>query len=141
MISFLENLFNKIKKTKSSCLIIDYAKYKNFGNSLKSIKKQKITNPLKEIGNSDISAHINFSLIKEISKKFNLKSLGPVSQRNFLIKLGILYRAEILTRNANNRQKKLLKKSLDFLINENKMGRIFNVISVYSKNINKLIGF
>ena len=40
-------------------------------------------------------------------QKFNLKSLGPVSQRNLLIKLGILYRAEILTRNAKKRQKKI----------------------------------
>ena len=86
MISFLENLFNKIKKTKSICLIVDYAKTKNFGNSLKSIKKQKIINPLKNIGNSDISTHVNFGLIKEISKKFNLASYGPINQKEFLIK-------------------------------------------------------
>ena len=141
MISFLENLFKKIKKTKSTCLIIDYAKNENFGNSLKSIKKQKIINPLKEIGNSDMSAHVNFNLIKKTSTKFNLNSHGPVSQRKFLIELGILYRAEILIKNANNKQKKKLKKGLDFLINKKKMGEIFNVISISNKKINNLIGF
>ena len=141
MISFLENLFNKIKKTKSTCLIIDYAKNKKFGNSLKSIKNQKITNPLKEIGNSDISTHVNFNLIKKTSTKFNLNSHGPVSQRKFLIELGILYRAKILIKNANNKQKEKLKKGLDFLINKKKMGEIFNVISISNKKINNLIGF
>ena len=131
----------KIKKTKSTCLIVDYAKNENFGNSLKSIKKQKIINPLKEIGNSDISTHVNFNLIKETSTKQNLNSHGPVSQRKFLIELGILYRAEILIKNANNKQKKKLKKSLDFLINKKKMGEIFNVISISNKKINNLIGF
>ena len=131
----------KIKKAKSTCLIIDYAKNENFGNSLKSIKKQKIINPLKEIGNSDISAHVNFNLIKKTSTKFNLNSHGPISQRKFLIELGILYRAEILIKNANNKQKKKLKKGLDFLINKKKMGEIFNVISISNKKINNLIGF
>ena len=141
MISFLENLFNKIKRTKSTCLIIDYAKSKNFGNSLKSIKKQKIISPLKNIGNSDISTHVNFDLIKEISKKFNLTSYGPINQKEFLIKLGILHRTAILIKNANNRQKQVIKNGLDYLINENKMGKIFNVISISNKKINNLIGF
>ncbi len=141
MISFLENLFNKIKGTKSTCLIVDYAKSKIFGNSLKSIKKHKIISPLKNIGNSDISTHVNFDLIKEISKKFNLISYGPINQKEFLIKLGILHRAAILIKNANSRQKKIVKNGLDQLINKNKMGKIFNVISISNKKINNLIGF
>ena len=141
MISFLENLFNKIKKTKSTCLIIDYAKNKKFENSLKSIKNQKIINPLKKIGNSDISTHVNFDLIKKTSTKFNLNSHGPVSQRQFLIELGILYRTKTLIKNANSRQRKKIKKGLDFLINKEKMGKIFNVISISNKKVNNLIGF
>ena len=141
MISFLENLFNKIKKTKSTCLIIDYSKNKKFENSLKSIKNQKIINPLKEIGNSDISTHVNFNLIKKTSTKFNLNSHGPVSQRQFLIELGILYRTKTLIKNANSKQRKKIKKGLDFLINKEKMGKIFNVISISNKKINNLIGF
>ena len=109
MLSFLENLFNKIKKTKSTCLIVDYVKNKKFQSSLKSIKNQKIISPLKEIGNSDISTHVDFDLIKEISKKFNLNNYGPITQRKFLINLGILFRAEILIKNANSGQKKKYK--------------------------------
>ena len=93
------------------------------------------------IGKSDISTHVNFDLVKEISKKFNLISNGPTNQRNFLIKLGILLRVEILMRNANSKQKKMLKNGLNFLINKNKMGKIFNVISISNKKINDLIGF
>ena len=141
MISFLENIFCRVHKIKSACLIIDYAKNNNFGNSLKSIKNHKIINPLKRIGNTDISSHVNFNLIKKISQKFNLIIHGPVSQRKFLIKLGILYRSEMLIRNANNKQKKMLIKGLEFLINENKMGKIFNVISISNNKINNLIGF
>ena len=93
------------------------------------------------IGKSDISTHVNFDLVKKISKKFNLISSGPTNQRNFLIKLGILLRVEILMRNANSKQKKMLKNGLNFLINKNKMGKIFIVISISNKKINNLIGF
>ena len=93
------------------------------------------------IGKSDISTHVNFDLVKKISKKFNLISSGPTNQRNFLIKLGILLRVEILMRNANSKQKKMLKNGLNFLINKNKMGKIFNVISISNKKISNLIGF
>ena len=141
MLSFLENLFNKIKKTKSTCLIVDYVKNKKFQSSLKSIKNQKIISPLKEIGNSDISTHVDFDLIKEISKKFNLNNYGPITQRKFLINLGILFRAKILIKNANSGQKKKIQNSLDFLINKKKMGEIFNVISISNKKINNLVGF
>jgi len=55
--------------------------------------------------------------------------------------LGILLRVEILMRNANSKQKKMLKNGLNFLINKNKMGKIFNVISISNKKINDLIGF
>ena len=116
-------------------------KKKIFGNSLKSIKKQKIINPFDMIGKSDISTHVNFNLIKKISKKFNLICNGPINQRNFLIKLGILLRAQILMKNADSRQKKMLENGLDFLINKNKMGQIFNVISISNKKISNLIGF
>ena len=141
MIGFLENLFNKIKKIKSACLIIDYAKNKKFGNSLKGIKKQKIVDPLKQIGNTDISSHINFKLIKKLSKKFNLNSQGPTSQKEFLIKIGILIRAEILIKNASSNQKKKLINGLNYLLDESKMGKIFNVISISNNKIKKLIGF
>ena len=83
----------------------------------------------------------NALLAGKISKKFNLISSGPTNQRNFLIKLGILLRVEILMRNANSKQKKMLKNGLNFLINKNKMGKIFNVISISNKKINDLIGF
>ena len=141
MLSFLENLFNKIKKTKSTCLIVDYVKNKKFQSSLKSIKNQKIISPLKEIGNSDISTHVDFDLIKEISKKFNLNNYGPITQRKFLINLGILFRAKILIKNANSGQKKKIQNSLDFLINKKKMGEVFNVISISNKKIDNLVGF
>ncbi len=141
MMIFIDELFKKMKKEKSTCLIIDYVKNKTFGNSLKSIKKQKITKIFDAIGNSDISSHVNFNLFEKIAKKNKLNIFGPINQRNFLINIGILYRAKMLMNKANNKQKKMILNNLDFLINNNKMGEIFHVISISNKNLNTIEGF
>ena len=42
---------------------------------------------------------------------------------------------------TNNKQKKMILNNLDFLINNNKMGEIFHVISISNKNLNTIEGF
>ena len=58
-----------------------------------------------------------------------------------MIKLGIIERSIILKSNANNKQKNKIDNSLNFLINKKKMGEVFQVISMSSKNIKKIVGF
>ena len=141
MIRLLNEIFKKINKMKSFILIIDYIKKKTYGNTLKSIRNHKIINPLKYPGLSDTSVHVDFSLIKKISKNFNLRCHGPQTQRNFLTKLGILERAKILNKNANLKQRRIINNSLDFLTNENKMGKIFQIISISNCSVKNPDGF
>ena len=141
MIRVLDEIFKKINKIKSFVLIIDYIKKKTYGSTLKSIRNHKIVNPLKHPGLADTSVHVDFSLIKKISKNFNLRYYGPQTQRNFLIKLGILERAKILNKNANLKQRKIINNGLDFLINESKMGKIFQIISISNCSLKTPDGF
>ena len=141
MIRLLDEIFKKINKIKSFVLIIDYIKKKTYGSTLKSIRNHKIVNPLKHPGLTDTSVHVDFSLIKKISKNFNLRYYGPQTQRNFLIKLGILERAKILNKNANLKQRKIINNGLDFLINESKMGKIFQIISISNCSLKTPDGF
>ena len=141
MIVLLNEIFKKISKIKSFILIIDYIKKETYGSTIKSIKNQKILNPLKHPGLSDMSVNVDFNIIKRISKNFNLKQHGPKTQRNFLIKLGILERAKILNKNAKLKERKNINSSLDFLINENKMGKIFQAISLSNCNVKNPDGF
>ena len=71
----------------------------------------KYSNYLKNIGHSDITHLINFKLLEKIARKVNLKKNGLTTQRNFLINLGILQRAEIISKNLS-----FVKKSNIFYI-------------------------
>ena len=84
---------------------------------------------------------MDYNLIKSLSRNFRLRYFGPESQRNFLINLGILERAKILKNNANLKQIRIINNSLNFLINKNKMGNIYQAISISNYNLKNIDGF
>ena len=92
-------------------------------------------------GNSDITYNINFFLLKKIAKKLNLKVAGFTSQKKFLIKLGILHRAETIAKNLTFIKKTDLYYRLKRLIDKNLMGELYKVMFVTKKNIKFKMGF
>ena len=71
----------------------------------------------------------------------NLKVAGITSQKNFLIKLGIVQRAEILARNLKFSQKANIYYRLKRLIDSKLMGSLFKVMLITKKNNKFKIGF
>ena len=62
-------------------------------------------------------------------------------QKDFLIKLGILKRAEILTKNMPFTKKADIYFRIKRLISKNEMGELFKVMLVTNKNNNFQLGF
>ena len=139
---YLNNISKKINGFKGGLLIIDYGYLeKKMKNTLQSVYKHKYNNILNNISNSDITYDISFSLLKTISKKFNLKVNGITTQKIFLTKLGILHRAEILSKNLEFSKKADIYYRLKRLIHKNFMGDIFKVMFITKKNNKFKIGF
>ena len=89
-----------MKKYKGGLLIIDCGYFdQKMKNTLQSIYNQNFSNILKNIGNSDITHNINFYLFKEIVKKIGGINQITTTQGNFLTKMGIKQRAEIISKN------------------------------------------
>ena len=88
---FISHLLNS--RSKSSALIIDYGEEHAFSNSLRGILKQKKFNNdeiLKYSGECDLSAYVNFQMLKNIIKNFkNLQCRGVLEQGVFLDLMGI----------------------------------------------------
>ena len=131
-----------IKNKGGGILIIDYGYTdEKMKNTLKSISKHKLSNILENFGKSDISYDISFKLFEKIVKKFGLKVNGITSQKNFLQELGILERAEIISKNLQFSEKANIYFRIKKLIDENEMGKLFKVMFVSKKNITFKIGF
>ena len=133
---------NKIISNGGGCMLfIDYAYEANkMHDTLQSVKKHKKVNIFKYVGKSDITHLINIINLKKIVKKLNL-DINYTSQRNFLLNLGILQRAEILSANKNFLEKANIYYRINRLIDKNNMGEIFKVIHIHTKNKKFNIGF
>ena len=139
---YLNIISKKINTFQGGLLIVDYGYLKKkMRDSLQSIYKHNFNNVLDNFGKSDITYNLNFFLLKKIVKKLNLKVAGLTSQRNFLTKLGILDRAEILAKNLQFSKKADIYYRIKRLIDRNFMGELFKVMFVTGKNIKFKLGF
>ena len=139
---YLKKISNQIKNEDGGLLIIDYGYLEeSMIDSLQAIAKHKSTSVLKDYGNIDITYKINFKLIESLINYLKLKSQGITSQRNFLIKLGILERAEIISKNLPFSKKADIYFRLKRLIDKNEMGELFKVMLITNKKNNFNLGF
>jgi SAM-dependent MidA family methyltransferase len=66
-----------------------YSEDRNRGTLLCYYKHQLVEDPYQNVGEQDITAHINFSAVKKWGEDLGLKTLGFCQQGAFLIALGI----------------------------------------------------
>jgi len=139
---FIKQISKKLINNNGGLLIIDYGYLNNLmKNSLQAVKNHKNVNILKYYGHSDITHKINFKMIAKMFKYLNLKSQGITTQRNFLINLGILQRAEIISKNLSFQKKADIYYRLKRLIDKEQMGNLFKVMLITNNKINFQTGF
>ena len=138
----LDTISKIVGKYNGGILIIDYgySKKKMF-NTLQSVKNHKKINFFKNIYKSDITHMINFNYYKKKMKDMNLNSIKFVTQREFLLKMGILERAEIISKNVSFSKKADIYFRLKRLIDKKEMGSLFKVFFATKKYNNFNLGF
>ena len=141
-ITYLKTIAKKIDQHNGALLIFDYG-YNDKGgiNTLQSVKKHKYINILKNPGSSDITHHINYKLFAKILKDNNLKVEQIVTQSKFLQKLGILKRANILSKSMSFKEKADMFYRLKKLLHNEEMGKLFKVIFAKKKGSKFSLGF
>ena len=141
-IKFLEVIAKKINKFGGGLLAFDYGyKIKKNQNTLQSINKHNRVDIFFKPSNSDITSHIDFKLFQKILKKNNLRVKNIINQNEFLKKMGILERANILSKKMTFKEKANMFFRLKRLLNPREMGSLFKVIFAQKKNKNFSLGF
>ena len=141
-IHYLKSLSRIIKKYNGGMICFDYGyKKSQMSNSLQSIKKHKFSSLFLNVGKADITHHINFSLFSKIIKKLKLQLEEITEQGIFLKRMGIIHRANILTRNISFKNKADTYYRLKRLIGPNEMGRLFKVFFFKKKGTKFNLGF
>ena len=139
---YLKTIIKKININNGGILIIDYAYLeKEMKNTLQAVSKHKYCDVLKSFRNSDITYNLSFNLINKIIRKLGPCSSLSTTQKQFLTKLGILDRAEILSKNMPFSKKADIYFRIKRLIDESQMGHLFKVMLIANNNNKFKLGF
>ena len=139
---YLKIIIKKIKLNKGGVLIIDYAYLeKEMKNTLQAVSKHKYCDVLKSFSNSDITYNLSLSLINKIIKKLGSCSSLSTTQKKFLTRLGIIDRAEILSKNMPFSKKADMYFRIKRLIDKNQMGDLFKVMFITNHKNKFKLGF
>ena len=131
-----------IKKNSGGFLIIDYGYNENkMKNTIQGVIKHKYTNILKNIGKSDITHNINFKLFQKIIDNLGGLNHNLTTQKNFLTRMGINERAEIISKNYSFKKKADMYYRLKRLIHQEQMGNLFKVMLIKNKKNRFNLGF
>ena len=141
-LKYLKDITKFIKRNNGGMLIIDYGYLeKKMKDTLRAISNHQYSNILHNIGESDITHDINFYLYKKLALQFEGIDNIITTQRDFLIKMGIEKRAEMISKNQNFSKKADIYFRLKRLIDENQMGKVFKVMFIKKQNNNYKLGF
>ena len=141
-LKFLKQISKKINKFDGGLLTIDYGyTLKKNQNTLQAVKKHNYSDIFFKPGHSDITSHINFKLFSKSLSENNLAVKKITSQSEFLKKVGILERADILSKKMTFKEKANMFYRLKRLIDPKEMGDRFKVIFAQKKGKIFSLGF
>lgn len=147
---FFSSICNIILENTGAALLLDYGyTMPEAGETLQAVYRHSYTNVFDNIGNNDLTAHVDFHILEKIAHSKNLKVYGAVSQGSFLMNLGIFQRAEMLKEyvrkngDSNSATKQIEKISQDLLrlTSPFEMGELFKVLCVTQDKANSANGF
>ncbi len=138
----LDKMIQVIRKFNGGILLIDYGFLdKKNVSTLQSVKSHKKNEVFENLSDADITSLVNFTLLKDYFLKQNFNLNQVVSQSFFLKRIGILHRAEMLSKKMSFSAKANLYSRLRRLLDSRYMGNLFKVIFAYKNKKKFRLGF
>ena len=136
-----KQLANRIAIYGGAFLVIDYGKNDNYGDSLQAVAAHKPVDLFYQPGNADISHWVDFSAIRRAASDAGARFIGPVTQANFLMTIGVRERAENAALTCDARRRRVLFSAVDRLVGAHHMGTAFKVGLIVPTGVGLPSGF
>lgn len=125
-----------------AALLIDYGHAApTAGATLAAIRRHRGAAVLGAPGMSDLSAHVDFAMVRAAAEAAGAAVYGPAPQGEFLAALGAGERLAALCANASTAQREMLALGLRRLIDPREMGTLFKVMALVSPGLPAPAGF
>lgn len=130
--SIMHDISWRLSRQGGAILAIDYGYTQSaLGSSLQAVKNHGYADPFADVGQCDLTAHVNFSKLAEVAGASGLSVAGPVDQGQWLSALGVRERGEKLIQNHPDRAADIAA-DVHRLVHPDAMGSLFKVMAAYA---------
>ncbi len=131
-------------RSEGAALILDYGHiHYSTGDTLQAVAGHAYANPLQKPGEADLTAHVDFEALAQSAESIGGRIHGPITQRDFLLHLGIDKRAEAL-KSGLLRDKALEIEMAQSRLTETGakgMGQLFKALAITDPKVGAVSGF
>ena len=126
-----EEIADRISKFGGLALFIDYG-YLNTvaGDTLQAHYKHAYDDVLAHPGKADLTAHVNFEALARAAKNAGAHAHPPLTQGDFLLKMGLLERAGSLGTGKDTQTQEAIRDAVERLAAPDQMGDLFKVLAI-----------
>jgi SAM-dependent MidA family methyltransferase len=137
-------LATRVRGNGGAALFIDYGHTRSdAGDTFQAIARHRFADPLKAPGLADVTAHVDFQAVGRAADDIGARVHGPVTQGEFLQRLGIEARAQSLMAKASEQVAAGIAGAKNRLIGGGRggMGAMFKVLAISDPSLTTLVGF
>jgi len=135
---------SRVRDQDGAALLVDYGHVRSdVGDTFQAIARHTFADPLKNPGQADVTAHVDFQALARAADDLGARVHGPVTQGEFLTRLGIETRAMTLMAKATAEIAEDIAGAMQRLVGGGRggMGQMFKVLAVSEPNLTSLAGF
>jgi len=132
---------SRVRDQDGAALIIDYGHLRSdAGDTFQAIARHSFADPLKNPGQTDVTAHVDFQALARAAEDIGARVHGPVTQGDFLKRLGIEARAVSLMAKASPPVAADISGALKRLTDSGRggMGSMFKVVAISAPHLTSL---
>ena len=133
----------RVRDQGGAALIIDYGHLRSdAGDTFQAIARHSFADPLKNPGQADVTAHVDFQALARAAEDVGARVHGPVTQGDFLKRLGIETRAPTLMAKASHEVSDDIANALKRLTDSGRggMGSMFKVLGISEPDLTEVAG-
>ena len=132
----MARIAERIAEDGGAALIVDYGSdAPGIGDTLQAVRQHKYESPFAMPGEADVTAHVDFSALVRTSEAAGASARPVMTQGEFLIRLGIVERANVLGRDKDTKTRDAIASAIERLAGPKAMGELFKVLAISSTGL------
>ncbi|SMX31733.1 class I SAM-dependent methyltransferase [Actibacterium lipolyticum] len=129
--AIVEQIAERIEGNGGVALFIDYGDWRSLGDTFQALKAHKVIDPLTQVGDADLTAHVDFEALAVAAK--GVAHTTMIGQGMLLERLGITARAQALARNMIGKPLESHISAHRRLTHPQEMGTLFKTLALHPK--------